>query len=62
MSETTFIDIDEDDIQIHVCNNCGAYHESVEDIPHHATCKKGEAKRWEKFYSENNEEGGNEPW
>ena len=49
--------MDEDDIQVFVCNNCGAHHESVKDIPHHTTCKKGEAKRWEKFYSENNDEG-----
>ena len=52
MSETTYIE----EADIHVCDNCGAYSESVEDIIHHPTCQKGEAKKWEEFYSKTNGE------
>jgi len=38
---------------VHVCNDCGAYAESPEQVEHHLTCKPGESKRWEKFYEEN---------
>ncbi len=36
------------------CNNCGAHGAKPEDIKHHKTCTPGEAKRWEKFYGEQN--------
>jgi len=36
----------------YVCNNCGAYSTKEETINHYPSCKKGESKRWEKFYKE----------
>lgn len=44
----------EDDIC--VCNNCGAHAESPQKIKHFETCQPGEAKKWEKFYSEEEED------
>lgn len=52
MSETTYIE----EAGIHQCNNCGAQNISVDTINHHPTCQEGESKKWEKFYSKNNEE------
>jgi hypothetical protein len=34
------------------CNNCGAFASSPEKIKHFDTCRRGEAKKWEKFYIE----------
>jgi hypothetical protein len=48
MSETTFIE----EAGVHVCNNCGAHASSPEKIKHFATCQIGEAKKWEKIYTE----------
>jgi len=52
---TTFVPPTEDETDdwpgVHVCDDCGAFAEKVEDIEHHATCKPGEAKRWEDFYA-----------
>ena len=55
--ECTYIGPDESglDEDIFVCNNCGAHAETIESISHHNTCKKGEAKKWEKFYEENSD-------
>ena len=33
-----------------VCNNCGAYAATKEQVVHHKTCKAGEAKFWLEFY------------
>ena len=52
MGETTYIEEE----GIHVCNNCGSQGTSVDNIDHYPTCRKGESKKWEKFYSENNDE------
>ena len=49
-SETTYY---MSDIDYYVCDNCGAYSSEVKDIPHYDTCKKGEAKKWEKYYKDN---------
>ena len=38
------------------CNDCGAHGTVKEQIVHHKTCEPGESKRWEKFYTEANEE------
>jgi len=56
--ECTYIDKDDTYLEtdMYVCNNCGSSGESIEAIHHHGTCKNGEAKKWEEFYSENNEE------
>lgn len=43
-------------IHMFICNNCGAQSENIETINHHNTCKNGEAKKWEKFYEDANEE------
>lgn len=56
MSETTHIVDRECDLDIHQCDNCGAYAPKAENIKHHATCTPGEAKKWEKFYEEANAE------
>lgn len=34
------------------CDNCGASAERIKDIEHYATCKRGESKRWEKYYNQ----------
>lgn len=52
MSETTYIE----EADVHVCNNCGAHSASIDTINHYPACKKGESKKWEKFYSKNNDE------
>jgi hypothetical protein len=44
-SEVTWVDDG-----ICVCNNCGAHAASPQKIEHFATCRRGEAARWEKFY------------
>jgi hypothetical protein len=54
MPESTEVTWVEDDIC--VCNNCGAFAGTPQKISHHKTCQPGEAKRWEAFYSEANEE------
>ena len=39
------------------CNDCGAHAEGGEQcVTHYATCKPGESKRWEDFYTKANEE------
>jgi len=39
------------------CDDCGAHAEGGSQcIKHHATCKPGESKRWEEFYTKANEE------
>ena len=52
MSEVTYIK----EAGIYCCNNCGAYSSSKKDIKHHFNCKKGESKKWEKIYDEENKE------
>ena len=42
--------------EIHSCNNCGAYADKPENVKHHETCTPGEAKKWEKYYEENQDE------
>ena len=44
----------EDDIC--VCDNCGAYAPSKKEVKHHKTCRPGESKRWEKIYSQEEDE------
>lgn len=51
ITETTWIDD-----TICVCDNCGAFADSPENIKHYKTCIPGEAKKWEKFYSYSNKE------
>ena len=57
MDEMTYVDL-EDDEGVWQCDNCGAFElvkkgEKPTNIEHYKSCKPGEAKRWEKFYSEN---------
>lgn len=54
MHESTEVTWVEDGIC--VCNNCGAFADTPQKISHHKTCQPGEAKKWEAFYSEANEE------
>lgn len=52
----TYIRDDKYDVKAYVCDSCGSHSESVHDINHHSTCRIGDAKRWEEFYSRDNEE------
>ena len=47
----THIDEPDIDLDIWVCDNCGASADKIENIQHCASCKPGEAKYWEEFYS-----------
>jgi hypothetical protein len=51
--ENEILKIDEGIFQ---CVDCGAYAKSKEQIKHYITCSPGEAKRWEEYFSkeENN--------
>lgn len=51
VEEVTWIDD-----TICVCDNCGAFADSPENIKHHRTCTPGESKKWEKFYNCSNNE------
>lgn len=51
MAEVTWVDDN-----ICVCDNCGAFADSEEKIEHYKDCKPGESKRWQKYYSETEEE------
>lgn len=33
------------------CDDCGSAHQDADLIEHHKSCKPGEAKKWEEFYS-----------
>lgn len=45
--------LDEDDISVWSCNNCGAHSMTgPDDIKHHNTCIPGEDKKWERYYSQ----------
>jgi len=41
---------------VYSCNDCGAHADKPENVKHHDTCKPGESKKWEEYYSreENN--------
>ena len=59
-TETTWVEHD-----ICVCNNCGAFADSPQNIKHHKTCTPGESKRWENTYSHEKKEetmGFNDDW
>lgn len=43
-----------------ICSNCGAAGETIKDVKHYESCKAGEAKRWEKYYREQNDITGYE--
>lgn len=49
------------DIEIFICNDCGAFSKKEEDISHHQGCVAGDSKKWELYYNvvdekrENNE-------
>jgi len=50
--EYTIIKLGDGDVA-YVCDNCGATSlQGREQIEHHASCRKGEAKYWEWFYSQ----------
>ena len=40
------------DAGVVVCNDCGAYATTDEDIKHHASCVPGDAAKWETYYDE----------
>jgi hypothetical protein len=56
--ECTYIGKDDTYLEtdMYVCNNCGSSGESIEAIHHHGTCRKCVGKKWEEFYSKNNDE------
>ena len=37
--------------EIWSCNDCGAYADKPENVKHHESCNPGEARRWEEYYS-----------
>jgi hypothetical protein len=42
-----------DNLDVYECINCGALADDDPDlIVHYKTCKKGESKKWEKFYDQ----------
>lgn len=57
MAECTWVDSG-----ICVCNNCGAFASSEEEIIHHGGCHPGDSQRWQGFYNdvEEAETGGND--
>jgi len=42
----------DDELAIVVCDDCGAYASSEEDVKHWPSCKSGESERWCKHYEE----------
>ncbi len=49
----TYTHIDED---IVVCNDCGAWAETEEEVTHYPTCTPGESAYWQKYYEETPDE------
>lgn len=44
---------------VFVCNNCGAFSiHKLKNLKHFATCKKGESKLWEEYYSREETDDG----
>ena len=41
-----------EDIDFHVCNDCGAVATEKDEVQHYRTCKPGDAQRWEEYYSQ----------
>lgn len=35
-----------------VCNDCGAWAETADEVVHYPTCKPGESDRWQQWYAE----------
>ena len=56
MSNIIHIEEKECDLDIYQCIDCGAYADKENDIKHHDSCTEGEAKKWENFYKNNQEE------
>lgn len=46
----TKIDLDDGKFVI-TCNDCGSHAQEENKVIHHKTCKVGESKKWEEFYS-----------
>ena len=40
----------DDELAIVVCDDCGAYASSEEDVKHWPSCKSGESEEWCKYY------------
>lgn len=38
------------ELEVVICNDCGAYAKSKEEIEHYLGCKAGDAKHWERYY------------
>lgn len=41
-----------------VCNDCGAWGMTPEEVAHYPTCKPGESARWQKYYEEAADDDG----
>ncbi len=39
-----------------VCNDCGAWAETEEEVVHHATCHPGESAYWQSYYENSGED------
>ena len=52
--------IDDDLAPVWQCNDCGAYAKRIEDIKHFDSCKPGESRRWQEFYSDQPDEQDSE--
>lgn len=46
----THLDIGEPN-DVVICNDCGAFADSEDEVVHHQTCEPGSAKKWEEYYS-----------
>lgn len=45
-----------EDVGLVVCDDCGAFAETPEDVKHYPSCKPGDSEKWEKYYNEQEEE------
>lgn len=47
----THLDIGEVD-DVVVCNDCGAFADSEDEVVHHASCRPGESQYWQAMYDQ----------
>jgi len=48
VSTMPYTEVDEG---IVVCNDCGAHASTSDGVVHHETCRRGESRKWERFYA-----------
>ncbi len=40
------------DVDVVMCNDCGAFAETEEDVQHYPSCHPGESAYWQKYYEQ----------